>query len=146
MWDSNSPLQLLNSMPEKLEDEHLEKLQLLFEADKYKNQLINGVDLCGIYAPFCFGCNKEGKYPCAVAYVNSKKEEGMNVEIAASDEPLEESFEEQPSLSADPVEEKADDAITDEKDDNNRQAKRDENNREAEKQRIRIAIARKKIL
>ena len=36
MWDSNAPLQLLKSMPEKLEDEHLEKLQLLFEADKYK--------------------------------------------------------------------------------------------------------------
>lgn len=133
MWDSNSPLQLLNSMPEKLEDEHLEKLQLLFEADKYKNQLINGVDLCGtgMYAPFCFECNKEGKYPCAVAYINSKKAEGMNLEIVGSEE----------QSNNDGA---ADDAVGDTISDVS--VPQDEPDKNSEKTKIRIAIARKKIL
>lgn len=133
MWDSNAPLQLLNSMPEKLEDEHLEKLQLLFEADKYKNQLINGADLCGtgMYAPFCFGCNKAGKYPCAVAYINLKKAEGMDVEIVGSEE----------QATSDDA---ADDAVGDTFSDAS--VSKDEPDKNPEKTKIRIAIARKKIL
>lgn len=83
MWDSITPLQLLNTMPKALEEEHLEKLQTLLEADKYKNQLISGFDLCGMYAPFCYGCNKENKFPCAVAYVNYLKEQGYDIGFAA---------------------------------------------------------------
>ena len=83
MWDKDTPLLLLNTMPKLLEDEHLNKLQLLLEADRYKNQIISGVDLCGIYAPFCYGCNKDSKYSCAVAYVNYLKEQGTDIQIAA---------------------------------------------------------------
>lgn len=83
MWDNVTPLKLLESMPKVLEDEHLEKLQMLLEADKYKNQLISGNDLCGTYAPFCFECDKGNKFPCAVAYVNFMKSAGMEIEIAS---------------------------------------------------------------
>ncbi len=83
MWDSNALLQLLNSMPEKLSKENLEKIQLVIDADKYKNSLISGFDLCGMYAPFCRGCKKTSIYPCALAYVNMKKSEGMRIEIDA---------------------------------------------------------------
>ena len=61
MWDSNSPLQLLQAMPKKLTKENLEKLQMVIDADKYKNSLVSGFDLCGMYAPFCRGC-KKNKY------------------------------------------------------------------------------------
>ena len=83
MWDSNAPLQLLKSMPKKLSKENLEKIQMVIDADKYKNSLISGFDLCGMYAPFCRGCKKTSIYPCAVAYINMKKSEGMDVEIDA---------------------------------------------------------------
>ena len=83
MWDSNSPLQLLKTMPSRLGKEELEKLQAVLEADKYKNSLISGFDLCGMYAPFCRGCSKASIYPCAVAYVNMMKESGMHVDVAA---------------------------------------------------------------
>ena len=83
MWDKETPLQLLSTMPNVLEDMHLEKLQMLLEADKYKNQLVSGLDLCGTYAPFCDGCNKENKYPCATSYINYLKEEGIDIQIGA---------------------------------------------------------------
>ena len=86
MWDSSTPLEILKSMPKVLENEHLEKLELLLEADKYKNQLLSGTDLCGTYAPICEGCDKEKKYPCAVAYVNYLKEQGMDIDIATEEE------------------------------------------------------------
>ena len=81
MWDNNSPLQLLNSMPRELTKENLEKLQLIIDADKYKNSLISGFDVCGTYAPFCNNCNKSNVYPCATAYINMMRESGMDVEI-----------------------------------------------------------------
>lgn len=83
MWDNNSPLQLLNSMSKKLTKENLEKLQLVIDADKYKNSLICGFDLCGMYAPFCRDCKKTSIYPCALAYVNMMKADGMDIEIDA---------------------------------------------------------------
>ena len=98
MWDNNTPLQLLQTMPNVLEEEHLKKLQMLLEADKSKNQLLSGTDLCGTYAPFCEDCNKETEYPCAVAYVHYLKAQGMDIEIAAEsaqeDEPVADSVEE----------------------------------------------------
>ncbi len=83
MWDNQTPLQLLNTFPRVLETEHLEKLQRLIDADKYKNQLIGGYELCGSYAPFCDGCDKEQKYPCAVAYVKFMQANGMDIEIVS---------------------------------------------------------------
>lgn len=83
MWDSNSPLQLLNTMPKKLSKENLEKLQLVIDADKYKNSLISGFDLCGMYAPFCRDCKKTSIYPCAIAYINMMKAGGSDIEIDA---------------------------------------------------------------
>ena len=83
MWDSNSPLQLLKTMPKKLSKENLEKLQLVIDADKYKNSLISGFDLCGMYAPFCRGCKKTSIFPCAIAYINMIKAEGADIEIDA---------------------------------------------------------------
>ena len=82
MWDSNAPLQLLKSMPKKLGKEHLEKIQMVIDADKYKNSLISGFDLCGMYAPFCRDCKKTSIYPCAL-------EEGAEpVEIAPPEEEI----------------------------------------------------------
>lgn len=83
MWDNNAPLQLLNSMPKKLTKENLEKLQLVIDADKYKNSLVSGFDLCGMYAPFCRDCKKTSIYPCAIAYINMMKASGMDIEIDA---------------------------------------------------------------
>ena len=83
MWDSNAPLQLLQSMPRKLTKENLEKLQLVIDADKYKNSLLSGFDLCGMYAPFCRGCKKTSIFPCAIAYVNFVRSNGMEVETRA---------------------------------------------------------------
>lgn len=83
MWDSNAPLQLLQSMPRQLTAEHLEKLQLVIDADKYKNSLVSGFDLCGMYAPFCRGCRKTSIFPCALAYINMMQTAGLEVEIGA---------------------------------------------------------------
>ena len=83
MWDSNSPLQLLQTMPRKLTAENLEKLQLVIDADKYKNSLVSGFDLCGMYAPFCRGCRKTSIFPCAIAYVNMMQAGGVDIEIDA---------------------------------------------------------------
>ena len=83
MWDSNAPLQLLQTMPQKLSKEHLERLQLVIEADKYKNSLMSGFDLCGMYAPFCRGCEKTSIYPCALSYINMMRARGMAIEIDA---------------------------------------------------------------
>ena len=88
MWDNKAPLKLLKSMPKKLSKENLEKIQLVIDADKYKNSLVSGFDLCGMYAPFCRDCKKTSIYPCAVAYINMMKSDGMEVEIDAK--PLEE--------------------------------------------------------
>ena len=146
MWDSNSPLQLLNSMPEKLEEEHLNKLQLLFEADKYKNQLISGVDLCGSYAPFCAGCNKDVKYPCAAAYVNAMKAEGMNIEMVSDAD----------SAALNSVNLRNDEQVISEENGtgdygveingDNAEAENGGVDSDKQKTRIRIAIARKKII
>ena len=141
MWDSNTPLQLLKTMPNVLEKEHLEKLQMLLEADKYKNQLVSGLDVCGTYAPFCYGCYKENEYPCAVAYVNYLKEQGMDIEIAA--EMADRNAETETEETADnqmPADEGVVVAETEE-------VTATENSvpeEKVEKTRIRIAIARKK--
>ncbi len=84
MWDNNAPLQLLKTMPSRLNQEHLEKIQMLIDADKYKNSIISGFDLCGIFAPFCRGCDRTSIYPCAVSYIRMLQSEGMNIEIDAS--------------------------------------------------------------
>ena len=86
MWDSNSLLQLLKSMPNQLSKENLEKIQMLIDADKYKCSLLSGFNLCdmNMYAPFCKDCTKSSIYPCAVSYINMMKAGGMDVQIGAS--------------------------------------------------------------
>ncbi|MDE6597310.1 MAG: hypothetical protein K2K60_01560 [Clostridia bacterium] len=84
MWDNNTPLQLLKTMPRKLNQENLSKIQMIIDADKYKNSLVSGFDLCGIYAPFCRGCDKTSIYPCAIAYIRMLQAEGMKIQIDAS--------------------------------------------------------------
>lgn len=84
MWDEYTPLQLLKTMPKKLNQENLSKIQMVIDADKYKNSLVSGFDLCGIYAPFCRGCDKTSIYPCAIAYIRMMQADGMNIEIDAS--------------------------------------------------------------
>ena len=148
MWDNNAPLQLLKTMPKVLENEHLEKLQMLLQADKYKNQIISGNDLCGAYAPFCEGCDKGKKHPCAVAYVNFIRSVGLDIKIAdreedsVSEQGVQESFfepsenisEESPVLGA------TKEVVTaEEKQSGGEVASK-------EKLKIRIAIAKKKTL
>ncbi|MCI9407261.1 MAG: hypothetical protein HFK06_02780 [Clostridia bacterium] len=102
MWDSNSPLQLLNTMPKKLTKENLQRLQLVIDADKYKNSLLSGFDLCGMYAPFCRGCKKTSIYPCAVAYINMLKAGGMDIEIDARPVEAVEEVQEEVAAAAEP--------------------------------------------
>ncbi len=84
MWDNNTPLQLIKTMPKKLNQDNLAKIQLVIDVDKYKNSLVSGFDLCGIYAPFCRGCDKTSIYPCAIAYIRMLQSEGMKIQIDAS--------------------------------------------------------------
>lgn len=132
MWDSNTPLQLLKSMPKVLEKEHLETLQNLIAADKYKNNLISGADLCeqAQYAPFCIDCKRENEFSCAVAYVNFMKAQGMDIEI--SPEVLGE-------LENVVEDDSADKVLTTEEETSAEEPVK-------EKTKIRIAIARKKTL
>lgn len=89
MWNSESPLKLLMSLPAQLDIESLKAIQQVIDDDKYINSEILNNDLCGSYAPFCQNCDKGIiKYPCAVAYVKMKQAEGVHVEIAAADEEL----------------------------------------------------------
>ena len=88
MWNSEAPLKLLSEMPAQLNIENLRDIQQIIDVDKYQNSKKFGRDLCGEYAPFCEGCVKSVKYPCAVAYVKMKQAEGMEVEIAATDAEL----------------------------------------------------------
>ena len=165
MWDNNTPLQLLQTMPKILEEEHLAKLQMLLEADKYKNQLLSGTDLCGTYAPFCEDCNKETKYPCAVAYVNYLKAQGTDIEIAtdpAQEEETvaevaevveeveeveevvaEESIEDQ---TAEITEEIADEQVPETAEESETVVEEVKPEEKPEKTKIRIAIARKKTI
>ncbi len=139
MWDNVTPLQLLKSMPKVLEKEHLAILQNLFGADKYKNQIVSGEgDLCGQYAPFCNECDKSNEFPCAIAYVNFMKAQGMDIEIASDGEPFENTIEDNTENFDDDVASAADnetvgDVIEDSEE-------------KTEKVKIRIAIARKKTL
>ena len=108
MWDKETPLLVLKTMPNVLEEEHLKKLQLLLDTDRYKNQIVSGIDVCGIYAPFCLNCNKEIEFPCAKAYINYLKDQGMYIQIASdsvdedieeiTDEKIEESLPEMPEV------------------------------------------------
>lgn len=81
MWNSDAPLQLLKSMPTKLSLDNLKEIQAIIDKDKYVNSRQRNRDLCGSYAPFCDICNPDLLYPCAVAYVMMKQEEGMQVEM-----------------------------------------------------------------
>ena len=150
MWDNITPLKLLETMPENLEDEHLEKLQMLLEADKNKNQIFSGTDLCGAYAPFCEGCNKENKYPCAVAYLNYLKEQRESEIPAEIQNDEAEPVTEEQSPAIDTVEEQQ--SATDNAEEQPQaieevkevieEVKTEE---EPQKTKIRIAIARKKL-
>ena len=170
MWDNITPLKLLETMPENLEDDHLEKLQLLLEADRYKNQIIAGSDLCGTYAPICEGCNKEGKYPCAVAYLNYLKSQADDSkatsnapnegnEIAEENEepsPVVESVEptpaienvEEPTQAHENREEEISPVVEAEEVVDEVKSEEESNapEQEPQKTRIRIAIARKKTI
>ena len=169
MWDSNAPLQLLKSMPKKLSKENLEKIQLVIDADKYKNSLVSGFDLCGMYAPFCRDCKKASIFPCALAYVKMMQADGMEVEIDAKpvgeseggkfEKPLKETaVKEEKKLTSEPEKEEekpsvkqeaAVEAVTAAKDEGEEKESFLPENLESPKQdanrKIRIAIARKKI-
>ena len=81
MWNSQSPLNLLLSMPNTLTLENLQNLQEVIDVDKIINSRKHNRDLCGEYAPFCDFCDKSLKYPCAHAYVKMKQADGLDVEI-----------------------------------------------------------------
>ena len=163
MWDQETPLLFLKSMPNGLEDENFKKLQLLLEADRYKNQIFSGVDLCGIYAPFCYGCDKNNKYPCAVSYVNYiKEQEAENKPIADNlnlntesvpEENVEEQLPETDNSESVPEISEAEEKIEEEKieevgpeEENKPEEALNELPEEPQKTKIRIASARKKTI
>lgn len=103
MWNSEAPLKLLMSLPAQLDIESLKNIQQVIDDDKYLNSESRKRDLCGEYAPFCKNCDKGIlKYPCAVAYVKMKQAEGVQVEIAATEEEL--AVEEEPVVEEQPAE------------------------------------------
>ncbi len=81
MWNEKVPLELLNKMPKNLSNDDLWEIQKAINEDKFINSMVNGRDLCGEYAPFCKGCDKNGQMPCAVAYVRMKNAQGMDFTI-----------------------------------------------------------------
>lgn len=110
MWDMTAPLKLLESMPAKLTAENLKTVQAVIDVDKYKNSAERNADLCGEYAPFCALCDKQGSYPCAVAFVKMKQSEGMEIEIAdqspepeVAEEAAEEAVYEEPIAEEEPA-------------------------------------------
>lgn len=165
-WDSNAPLALLASMPAKLNKNNLEKLQSVIDNDKYKCSMAINKDLCGEYAPFCAICDKSVKFPCAVAYVNMKKAEGVQLEVAATDDDADDEVQtaeeaepvlteevsnpepaEQPEEFAEPVaaeEIDAEDAPAEEEPAELPQTEEETPAGQKEKIRIRIAIAKRK--
>lgn len=163
MWDSNSPMQLLKSMPAKLSYENLQKIQLVIDVDKYKNSIVSGFDLCGIYAPFCRGCNKMNIYPCAVAYVKMMQMEGMQVEIDAApavksepepvqkEEIKETAITEEPKIYKEPEKEPVEEVIEESAATEyiepavEEPVKAEEPVKQENKIRIRIAVAKKKV-
>lgn len=80
MWDSNAPLQLLKGI-DYLSQKNLEEIQRTIDVDKFLNSSSRKRDLCGVYAPFYKRCDKEVKYPCAVAYVRMKQSEGLKIQM-----------------------------------------------------------------
>jgi hypothetical protein len=86
MWNNEENLRVLDKMPANVNDEHLATMQKVFDIDKFKSSVEQNCDLCGSYAPFCNGCDKNGDYPCAEAYVKMKNEEGLTFTIVENHE------------------------------------------------------------
>lgn len=82
MWNENAPLELLKGMPHDLDQKNLDEIQKVINDDKFINSMCLGRDLCGEYAPFCQYCKKTTMTPCALAYVNMKIAEGMDIGLA----------------------------------------------------------------
>lgn len=85
-WNSNAPMELLSRMPHKLSKSNLEAIQKVIDNDKDLCSIMLERDLCGEYAPFCVLCDKSMRTPCAVAYIRMKQAEGIQLEIAVSEE------------------------------------------------------------
>ena len=87
-WNEQAPLELLKTMPSKLDKKNIEELQRIIDVDKFVYSNVLHGDLCGIYAPFCDGCDKDLYCPCAQSYVKMMQSQGMDVEVAITeDEP-----------------------------------------------------------
>lgn len=96
MWNENAPLELLKELPAVLNEANLARLQQVIDIDKFINSSECGYDLCGQYAPFCEGCDKTLKYPCAVSYVKMKQAEGMDIKLQSEMEEVLSETPEQP--------------------------------------------------
>ncbi len=81
MWNENAPLELLKELPAVLNEANLARLQQVIDYDKFINSAECGYDLCGQYAPFCEGCDKDIPFPCATAYVKMMQANGMEIKI-----------------------------------------------------------------
>ena len=86
VWNSNEPMKLLADMPTKLSRKNLGNIQSVIDKDKFICSLQLQRDLCGEYAPFCALCDKTISTPCAVAFVKMKQAEGLQLEIAATED------------------------------------------------------------
>lgn len=141
IWNENAPLELLKSMPSVLNRKNLEEIQKVIDVDKFINSSVLQSDLCGIYAPFCEDCVKTLYCPCAQAYVRMKQKEGMQLEIAASDEATEESAPEVVEEAVEEVVEATEESAPAEEE----VAPQEEESAPVEEKRyIRIAVAHKK--
>jgi len=89
MWNENAPLELLAAKSKDLTEENLSEIQNIIDWDKYINSSILHMDLCGSYAPFCDGCDKSAKYPCAMSYIKMKQAEGMDITLKVAEEQAE---------------------------------------------------------
>ena len=81
MWNENGTLELLQSMPKVLSAKNLSDIQQVIDNDKFVNSDKLRAEHCDTYAPFCKNCDKTVEKPCAVAYVRTKIQDGMEVEM-----------------------------------------------------------------
>ncbi|MCD8201377.1 MAG: hypothetical protein LUD47_04865 [Clostridia bacterium] len=81
MWNESIVLNLLNDLPKVINEANMERIQGLIDYDKFITCYDLGHDLCGKYAPFCEGCDKNHIYPCAYAYLKMIQKEGSDIRI-----------------------------------------------------------------
>lgn len=141
-WNNAYAFKVLADMPTKLNAKNLEFLQSEIDKDKLATSIEMNRDLCGDYAPFCAFCDKKIKYPCAVALIKCKQAEGLQLEIAVTEDELPPDGREQTEEAVEAA--KAETVKVAESGENTELLAEEEPVKEKNQKKIRIAIAKRK--